>query len=80
MPNKEWKKKNKGERWQRGETLNTVIMAADRVTTPDESSSGLVVNFHYTDVDEDDRALGGHYFNQTPLNPGNSTVGQRAIL
>ena len=62
------------------ETLNTVIMAADRVTAPDESSSGLVVNFHYTDVDEDDRALGGHYFNQTPLNPGNSTVGQRAIL
>lgn len=62
------------------ETFNTVIMAADRVTAPDESSSGLVVNFHYTDVDEDDRALGGHYFNQTPLNPGNSTVGQRAIL
>jgi hypothetical protein len=62
------------------ETLNTVIMAADRVTAPDESSSGLVVNFHYTDVDEDDRALGGHYFNQTPLNAGNSTVGQRAIL
>ena len=62
------------------ETLNTVIMAADRVTAPDESSSGLVVNFHYTDVDEDDRALGGYQFNQTPLNPGNSTVGQRAIL
>lgn len=62
------------------ETLNTVIMAANRVTVPDESSSGLVVNFYYTDVDEDDRALGGHYFNQTPLNPGNSTVGQRAIL
>ena len=62
------------------ETLNSVIMAADRVTAPDESSSGLVVNFHYTDVDEDDRALGGYYFNQTPLNPGNSTVGQRAIL
>lgn len=62
------------------ETLNTVIMAADRVTVPDESSSGLIVNFHYTDVDEDDRALGGYQFNQTPLNPGNSTVGQRAIL
>ena len=62
------------------ETINTVMLANDRVTTPDTSSAGLVVNFYYTDVDEDDRALGGYYFNQTPLNPGNSTVGQRAIL
>lgn len=62
------------------ETLNAVMLANNRVTTPDTSSAGLVVNFHYTDVDEDDRALGGYQFNQTPLNPGNSTVGQRAIL
>lgn len=62
------------------ETFNTVMLANDRVTTPDSSSAGLVVNFHYTDVDEDDRALGGYYFNQTPLNPGNSTVGERTIL
>lgn len=62
------------------ETVNTVMLANDRVTAPDTSSAGLAVNFHYTDVDEDDRALGGYYFNQTPLNPGNSTVGQRAIL
>jgi len=62
------------------ETVNTVMLANDRVTAPDTSSAGLAVNFHYTDVDEDDRALGGYIFNQTPLNPGNSTVGQRAIL
>jgi len=62
------------------ETVNTVMLANDRVTAPDASSAGLAVNFLYTDVDEDDRALGGYYFNQTPLNPGNSTVGQRVIL
>lgn len=62
------------------ETLNTVILNADRVTAPDTSSSGLVVNFHYTDVDEDDRVMGGYMYNQTPLCAGNSTVGQRAIL
>ena len=62
------------------ETINTVMLAADRVTVPDTSSAGLLVNFHYTDVDEDDRALGGYYFNQTPINAGNSTVGARTIL
>lgn len=62
------------------ETFNTVMLANDRVTAPDTSSSGLVVNFHYTDVDEDDRALGGYQFNQTPISAGNSTVGQREIL
>lgn len=62
------------------ETLNTVILNAGRVTAPDTSSSGLVVNFHYTDVDEDDRVMGGYMYNQTPLCAGNSTVGQRAIL
>ena len=61
------------------ETLNSVMLADQFVTTPSDSG-GLVVNFHYTDVDEDDRALGGYYFNQTPLNPGNSTVGERTIL
>lgn len=61
------------------ETLNSVMLADQFVTTP-EDSGGLVVNFHYTDVDEDDRALGGYYFNQTPINPGNSTTGARTIL
>jgi hypothetical protein len=31
-------------------------------------SGGLVVNYVYTDVE--DTTLGGHYFNQTPINPG----------
>ena len=62
------------------EPINTVMLAANRVTVPDTSSAGLLVNFHYTDVDEDDRALGGYYFNQTPINAGNSTVGARTIL
>lgn len=62
------------------ETINTVMLAANRVTVPDTSSAGLLVNFHYTDVNEDDRALGGYYFNQTPINAGNSTVGARTIL
>ena len=62
------------------EPVNTVMLAANRVTVPDTSSAGLLVNFHYTDVDEDDRALGGYYFNQTPINAGNSTVGARTIL
>lgn len=61
------------------ETINSVMLADQFVTTP-EDSGGLVVNFHYTDVDEDDRALGGYYFNQTPINAGNSTVGERTIL
>lgn len=61
------------------ETINSVMLADQFVTTP-ETSGGLVVNFHYTDVNEDDRALGGYYFNQTPINAGNSTVGARTIL
>jgi hypothetical protein len=55
-------------------------MLADQFVTTPETSGGLVVNFHYTDVNEDDRALGGYYFNQTPINAGNSTVGARTIL
>jgi hypothetical protein len=62
------------------EPFNTAMLASDRITLPDASSAGLLVNFHYTDVDEDDRALGGYYFNQTPINAGNSTVGARTIL
>ena len=61
------------------ETINSVMLADQFVTTP-ETSGGLVVNFHYTDVNEDDRALGGYYFNQTPINAGNSTTGERTIL
>ena len=61
------------------ETINSVMLADQFVTIP-ETSGGLVVNFYYTDVDEDDRALGGYYFNQTPINAGNSTVGARTIL
>lgn len=61
------------------ETINSVMLADQFVTTP-EDSGGLVVNFHYTDVDEDDRVLGGYYFNHTPINAGNSTVGARTIL
>ena len=34
MPNREWKKKNKGERWQKGETLNTVIGQGFMLATP----------------------------------------------
>ena len=34
MPNKNWKKKNKGERWQKGETLNTVIGQGFMLATP----------------------------------------------
>ena len=61
------------------ETVNSVMLADQFVTTPSDFG-GLVVNFHYTDVDEDDRALGGYYFNQTPINAGNSTTGERTIL
>ena len=34
MPNRKWKKKNKGERWQKGETLNTVIGQGFMLATP----------------------------------------------
>ena len=34
MPNREWKKKNKGERWQKGETLITVIGQGFMLATP----------------------------------------------
>ena len=34
MPDEKWKKKNKGERWQRGETLNTVIGQGFMLATP----------------------------------------------
>ena len=60
--------------------IGQVVMNSDTITYPDTSNAGLVVNFLYTDVDEDDRALGGYYFNQTPINAGNSVVGARTIL
>ena len=34
MPNKRWKKLNRNERWQRGETLNTVIGQGYVLSTP----------------------------------------------
>ena len=34
MPNRKWKKKNKGERWQKGETLITVIGQGFMLATP----------------------------------------------
>tara|TARA_B100000963_G_C22620319_1_gene669603 strand:- start:570 stop:2342 length:1773 start_codon:yes stop_codon:yes gene_type:complete len=34
MPNREWKLKNRGEKWQRGETLNTVIGQGFMLSTP----------------------------------------------
>ncbi len=34
MPNSEWKKKNRGEKWQKGETLNTVIGQGFTLSTP----------------------------------------------
>ena len=34
MPNREWKMKNRGEKWQRGETLNTVIGQGFMLSTP----------------------------------------------
>lgn len=60
--------------------IGQVVMNSDTITYPDTSNAGLVVNFLYTDVDEDDRALGGYYFNQTPINAGNSVVGARTVL
>jgi hypothetical protein len=60
--------------------IGQVVMNSDTITYPDTSNAGLVVNFLYTDVDEDDRALGGYYFNQTPINAGSSVVGARTIL
>lgn len=34
MPDKNWKKNNKGERWQKGETFNTVIGQGFMLSTP----------------------------------------------
>ena len=34
MPNSEWKRKNRNEKWQRGETLNTVIGQGFTLSTP----------------------------------------------
>ena len=34
MPNRNWKIKNRGEKWQRGETLNTVIGQGFMLSTP----------------------------------------------
>ncbi len=34
MPNRKWKVSNKGERWQKGETLNTVIGQGFMLSTP----------------------------------------------
>ena len=46
--------------------LQPSLAPTDSVTPGD--SGGLVINYVYTDVD--DTTLGGHYFNQTPINPG----------
>ena len=34
MPNTKWKMKNRNEKWQRGETLNTVIGQGFTLSTP----------------------------------------------
>ena len=34
MPNSDWKRKNRGEKWQKGETLNTVIGQGFTLSTP----------------------------------------------
>ncbi len=34
MPNREWKMRNRGEKWQKGETLNTVIGQGFMLSTP----------------------------------------------
>ena len=46
--------------------LQPSLAPTDSVTPGD--SGGLVIKYVYTDVD--DTTLGGHYFNQTPINPG----------
>tara|TARA_R100001510_G_C7627806_1_gene187321 strand:- start:556 stop:1266 length:711 start_codon:yes stop_codon:yes gene_type:complete len=46
--------------------LQPSLAPTDSVTPGD--SGGLVINYVYTDVD--DTTLGGHIFNQTPINPG----------
>lgn len=58
--------------------IGQVVVNSDTITYPDISNAGLVVNFHYTDVD--DTTLGGYYLNQTPISAGNSVVGARTIL
>ena len=60
------------------ETVNVAIINGDRVTYPDNSSAGLVVNFLYTEAE--DTTLGGYYFNQTPLGAGSIEGGDRIIL
>ena len=34
MPNTQWKRKNRNEKWQKGETLNTVIGQGFTLSTP----------------------------------------------
>tara|TARA_R100001530_G_scaffold47471_1_gene35738 strand:- start:157 stop:870 length:714 start_codon:yes stop_codon:yes gene_type:complete len=46
--------------------FNASIVSTDSISAGD--SGGLVINYVYTDVE--DTTLGGHYFNQTPINPG----------
>jgi len=45
--------------------INEPMLLSEYVTYPDTSGAGLVVRFHYTDTD--DRTLGGHYLNETPI-------------
>ena len=43
MPNRKWKKLNKGENWQRGETLNTVIGQGFMLATPLQISLATMI-------------------------------------
>jgi hypothetical protein len=45
--------------------INEPMLLSEYVTYPDTSGAGLVVRFHYTDTD--DRTLGGHNLNETPI-------------
>lgn len=58
--------------------VGQVVVNSDTITYPDQSSAGLIVNFHYTDAE--DTTLGGYYFNQTPISAGAIDGGVRTIL
>jgi hypothetical protein len=51
--------------------VGQIIVNDDKITEGDSSNAGLVVTFHYTDVD--DSSLGGHVCNATPLSAGANT-------
>jgi len=50
------------------ELVNSVIINSDIISLGHSDNAGLVVNFHYTDVD--DTTIGGYMFNQTPISAG----------